>query len=102
MAVAVAPEDQLKADLAAAKKLASGLQKEVDDFAVERKSHADFVVVHDEAQADLAKAKLKIDLLEAQLKDAQDELAVVNKQFSAAQKQVEAAQKIKEGLAGLA
>jgi predicted RNase H-like nuclease (RuvC/YqgF family) len=102
--MAVAAEDkaaEFKAQWLEAKKRNSDLQNVVDSFAKERKKFQDAEDANAALKDDLAEAKAQNEILRAQLKSAHDNLASANKALDKAQAQVDAAQKLKEGLAAL-
>ncbi len=84
-----------------AKKRASDLQSEVDRFAVERKNFQDIAEENEKLKAELAESKELAASLASELSDAKGEIAKADKALAKADGRVEAARKIKEGLAEL-
>lgn len=102
--MAVAEKDQLakvKEDLSAQKKKASDLQKVVDDFGKERKVAQNVAEENEKLKGELAGWKSSALDLANQLSDCEGELARVSKALAKAEAKLDAARKIKEGLAEL-
>ena len=91
-----------KEQMLVAKKRASELQNEIDSFSKERKSFQNIAEENVELAAKLSLAQSVIAEQAAKLSETVGEKAKVEKQLAKVGASVEAAQKIRDGLAGLA